>query len=941
MSQTVFRRPALSALMLALCAAFAETAAAASISGKVETSVSHRPAVGVRVSVLESGRQVLTDGNGRYTLEGLASGNYTLTVEIDGSERARATVTVTDQGAAKDFSLDAKVATLESVQVLAQRTSSAVARAAQQDAPNQVSIATAEEIRKLPDVSAGEALARLPGVSLTYDTAEGRFVLIRGINADFNSVTFGGLRLPPSNNASPSAGRAVAMDAIPTGLIGAMTVTKTLTPEQDAEAIGGTIDITPKTAPLSGKPFFEGHIGSGREFQRQSGIVDLSVTAGTRFGVADLTLDPSNKLVSYSDRPFSVVGTATYYEDKRGIDDVEEAYNDTAGLPSKSLAQIDQRYYQYHRTRHAFGLDLEYQPNADSKYYARAFTAGYTETVNRQRLTINLDGNPVGPDANGNITDTINGGNTLQSGNFQRNLRDHAEKVGNRVMAFGGSNRLGEDTIDYRVGFTRGSFDNLYDRNTQFQYIPPANTTTVTTNSVNGGIPLYTVAGANPYNPANYTLAAVQNTANSIVDEERAYQVNFKMPTQFTDMDGENIKVGLNARLRNRNLPGTYTYGYNAPIGAPLNNYITDPAAVSFYNGTYNNGPLLNTALVQGLYLNPTGATLNPATVEHESEDVYAAYGQYEFGYGNWSFLGGARGEITRAQYTHDNQTQVNKTVTGDTPETLSRRYNNFFPSIQARYAFAPDLIGRLAASTAIARPTFGQVNAVNVVDTGTQVISQGNINLKPQTSVNTDVSIEKYLPHAGILSAALFNKQFTDYILQNQSLANIGGVIYKVQSYTNAGGSYARGLELNYVQHYEMLPGIFGGLGTSANYTFVDSNFQIRPGENSQLPLTSKGTGNLALFWEKDGITARVGLYYVSRNLFTVGTGPGLDTFQEDRTTVDASATYALDKQLSLYLNFKNITNEPLKYTEGASDRPIQREFYNVTMQVGLNFNY
>ena len=213
-------RPVLSALVLALCTTFAHAAGEVAITGKVQSSVSHRPAVGVRVTVLETGKQVVTDGNGVYKLEGLAAGTYTVTVEIDGLERARASVTVAESGVAKDFELDAKVATLESVQVLAQRTSSAVARAAQQDAPNQVTITTAEEIRKLPDVSAGEALARVPGVSLTYDTAEGRFVLIRGINADFNSVTFGGLRLPPSNNASPSAGRAVALDAIPTGLIG-------------------------------------------------------------------------------------------------------------------------------------------------------------------------------------------------------------------------------------------------------------------------------------------------------------------------------------------------------------------------------------------------------------------------------------------------------------------------------------------------------------------------------------------------------------------------------------------------------------------------------------------------------------------------------------------------------------------------------------------------
>jgi TonB-dependent receptor len=275
------------------------------------------------------------------------------------------------------------------------------------------------------------------------------------------------------------------------------------------------------------------------------------------------------------------------------------------------------------------------------------------------------------------------------------------------------------------------------------------------------------------------------------------------------------------------------------------------------------------------------------------------------------------------------------------TPATKDRSYTNFFPSLQGRYAFADDLIGRLAVSTTIARPTFGQANGNTTIDIGNATINTGNPDLKPMTSINFDAAIEKYLPHAGILSAGLFNKQFSDFIVTSTSRPVIDGTTYTQTSYANAGGgSYARGLELNYEQRYTMLPGVFGGLGTAANYTFVDSRFDIRPGEHSQLPLTSRNTGNLAVFYEKDGLGLRLGAYYVSRNLFQV-VAPGLDIFTEDRTTVDFGATYALDKNLSLYANAKNLSNEPLKFTEGSSNRPIQREYYNVTLQAGINLNY
>lgn len=130
---------------------------------------------------------------------------------------------------------------LEEVTVLGQRTTPEIARAAQQQAPNLINLTTSEEMQKLPDVNTGEAIRRVPGISLETDTGEGRYINIRGLDADLNSTTFGGLRLPPTNNSSPSgAGCAVAFDSIPIGFVGAIKVTKSNLPEQDAEALGGT-----------------------------------------------------------------------------------------------------------------------------------------------------------------------------------------------------------------------------------------------------------------------------------------------------------------------------------------------------------------------------------------------------------------------------------------------------------------------------------------------------------------------------------------------------------------------------------------------------------------------------------------------------------------------------------------------------------------------------
>lgn len=180
-------------------------------------------------------------------------------------------------GDAADSSKKPEQDALKEITILGQRTTPEIAREAQQQAPNLINLATAEEMQKLPDVNTGEAIRRVPGISLETDTGEGRYINIRGLDADLNSTTFGGLRLPPTNNSSPSgAGRAVAFDSIPIGFVGAIKVTKSNLPEQDAEALGGTIDITPKTAPQNGKPFAEVKLGTGEELQRHTGIIDLA-----------------------------------------------------------------------------------------------------------------------------------------------------------------------------------------------------------------------------------------------------------------------------------------------------------------------------------------------------------------------------------------------------------------------------------------------------------------------------------------------------------------------------------------------------------------------------------------------------------------------------------------------------------------------------------------
>ena len=926
-----------------------DVAGAGSITGHAERRRDRRPVAGVRVELRQTGASMITRGDGAFEFVGLAPGSYTLVTRYQGEEAVEQPVVV---GAGSRVSVDVLVASelsaLEEITVLAQRSTAGLARAAEFEAPNLINLTTADEIERLPDVNAAEALRRVPGVSLESDTGEGRFINIRGLDADLNSTTFGGLRLPPTNNASPFAGgRAVAYDSIPIGFIGAITVTKANLPDQDAEALGGTVEITPKTAPANGKPFANVRVGSGFELLRHTWITDVAATAGTRFGG------------SGDSQPFSVIVTGAYYEDKRGIDDIEAAFQDaqtaTPPVPDKAFNALEQRWYQYDRKRHGYGIDLGYQPDDDNKYYVRYYDAGYTQLANRQRLLLSFGVNYVG--GNNVAIDPANSNGFIDNVNFDKTLRDLKEVIDSKVLAAGGSNEIHGMLLDYHVGYTKGTYNKPYDRNPDFQN--PAVGVIHYDNTTAPNWPSYTVTGLNPIDPAGYVLHNFTNSSIDSDDHELGIGANLKIPTHFSGATGENLKIGLNARLRRRTNDGQ-VYSYSSVPALPFAQFASG-GNVTFYNGQYQNGPQIDVNGTRALYADGTNPlfvrnaasdAINSALqYQNGKENVYAAYGEYQWGYGQLGLIGGVRIERTDASYASK---ALVTPVTGApyiAPVSDSHAYTNYFPSLQARYALAQDLIVRAAVSSTIARPGFNQVNASTSINPAAQLVQTGNPKLNPARATSFDVSITKELPHAGVLSFGVFDKEITDYIVAiqtTQTFPNNGlfaGFVgpAHVFTYGNAPKSRVFGAELNYVQRLrDLVPGPLGGFGVAVNYTWVDSRFEIRPGENSPLPSSSRHTANATLMYETQPLNVSLGAYYVSPNLIGVAGSAATDNWSQERVSVDFGSQYKVTSNLTVHLDVKNLTNTPLLVTEGAgTNRVVQREFYRITALAGFSYEF
>ncbi|WP_323049127.1 TonB-dependent receptor [Caballeronia mineralivorans] len=915
----------------------AHAADTGTLQGHVLSSTDKRPLAGARVQIRETGASTTTSSDGAFVFPKLAEGQYTLVVTAKRSPAVELTTVVRANDTTNDdVSVDAAVAALDHVTVTSQRAPNVVARAVQQNAANMVTVLSADEIRKMPDVNAAEAVARTPGVSLETDSGEGRYVNIRGLDTNLNSTTFEGVHLPPTNPASAqNGGRAVALDTIPAGMIGQIAVTYTNKPEQDADALGGTIDITPRTLSPSGKPFFQGKLGSGVETLRGSTIQNIELTAGARFGAKGIA-GLGSGLTSYSDAPFSFVGTIGYNQDHRGVDDVEPAYAELPGGLNKAYSNIDERYYNYHRKRLGFGGELGFQPNADNKWYFRYYNFGYTENVNRQDLATNFTAaNPV-LNPNGSITDT------LANPSYTKGLRDEKETLRTQLFMLGGENRFGANTLDYHAAFTRGTYDKPYDYNSTF-----ANGSPGTVNYFPGSdFPTQTIlAGPNPANPAGYTLSSINNQTMYVKTDEWSGNVNYTMPTHFTSAEDEQFKFG--AGLRRMSFSSdTQNFSFTPTSTIPLSQAVFGGPDI-FYNGMYNTGPAISDGITHGIYdaAAAAGQVLpNPlrdaAAHSAISENIYSMYGQYQFGWGRFGVLAGLRGEFTQGTF---NGNVVNGNTV--TPNQTSNHYFNLFPSVQVRYDFTSTLVGRAIYSSTIARPGFTQTSASVTADPATGIVTTGNPNLKPTTSQNFDLQLEKYLPHGGIVSLGAFDKSMSDYVVSQANFVNSSPFLtfpgrITLQSFTNVASARARGLTANYQQHFTELPGLLNGLGAGLNWTWVNSHLDIRPGEDHMLPSAPRNSYNANVFYERGPLNMRLSASYVGKSLWAVGSSAATDIYTAARFSLDFGGSYQIRKDVGVYLDVRNILNTPLKFYEGSPDRPIQREFYGPTVMVGVTIN-
>src|SRR5262245_37403630 len=196
--------------------------------------------------------------DGRYVVSGLRPGSYRVTASMPGFRDSESKTLVFAD--AKELHLDFRLQLASIAEELTVRAGTALARDEKRNATNIVDVVSADALARFPDANAAEALRRISGVTLEIDQGEGRFVVVRGVDASLNNVTLNGQIV---GTPAEFGTRGVSMDSVPADLISRLEVSKAITPDMDGNAIGASVNI--KTLGAFDRPggFFSGTIRSG------------------------------------------------------------------------------------------------------------------------------------------------------------------------------------------------------------------------------------------------------------------------------------------------------------------------------------------------------------------------------------------------------------------------------------------------------------------------------------------------------------------------------------------------------------------------------------------------------------------------------------------------------------------------------------------------------
>jgi len=930
MSRLWFRAAAITAAAIACLAATRPLSAQGTISGVVLDSTSGLALTGVSVRIEALRREALTDRSGRFVLTAVPAGSHQVVARYLGYAPIQQAVTVTNgQNVAVTFRIASAKTTLGEVVVVATRSGQAAALSQQQNAATVSNIVAADQIGRFPDANLGDALKRIPGVTVALDQGEARFGSIRGTEPRFNTVMVNGERVP----SAEAEVREVQLDLVPADMVQAIEVNKTLTPDMDADAIGGSVNVVTRAAPAGFR--LSSTVGSGYNFIREKPVLVGGLVAGNRF---------------LNDR-LGVIGSASYYDQQFGSDNKEGTWNKTsAGNPF--MNQFDLRRYDVQRVRRSASLGLDYRFNEANVVTLRSLYNSRDDWENRFRARYILGA----PNAQGIQTTEIR--RQTKGGGPDDRLKD-ARLEDQRMWSsqLTGEHLLGRATLTWSGSLSRASETRPDERYVDWR----SRNVTIQPNYSDEQNPQFTATNAAQVTPSAFTFRRIEQLESFTKDEDRNGRIDLSIPLTEGEYASK-VKVGGRYRGKEKVRDNSYNFATPVTSSAFANMSLRGAQDFSVSNnlaGAYPYGTFSSPEFLSGLNLfNASEFTLADQPGEYAAgnfdaeERITGGYAMLEQRLGAaFSLVGGVRLERTAIDY---NGFQYNVDNDAVTRTSGSQSYTDVLPSLNLRWDAARNTVIRGAWTNTLARPNYFDLVPYREISLDDNELATGNPALKPTRSMNFDLMAERYFESVGLISGGIYHKRITDFIFNFTEFQKLdpvtNNVFSQISSPRNGPEATLTGVEVAAQRQLDFLPGLLRNLGLYVNYTFNDSEvsgLDIAGRENEKLPLlgTAKHSGNLSVSYDSKRLMLRLAVNYQSESLDAGEGGYNEDAFfdrwADRRTDIDANASFQITPSSRFFIEANNLNNRPLRYFQGVRGRLMQDEFYGRRIQTGFKFDF
>jgi TonB-dependent receptor len=861
--------------------------ATGSVRGRISSEGTKSYLQGADVDIAALRLSAYTDREGEFLLVGVPVGTHQLRVNYTGFSTRTMAVTVSPGATAQlDVEMGSEVQQLQAFTVTADKEGRALAIMQQRAADNVKNVVSADAFGSAGEGNVADLLQRLPGVSVSYTSADPDQVSIRGVSPEMSTVTIDGA---PVANAAAGTARTFRFTITSNiSMLESVEVTKALTPEMDAASIGGAINLRSKTP-------FQSKVTRSYEFQIGGNIESRSESAHRMHP----SFNASLTRVFGTERRLGVTLAANYTAYYQIQDQANFTFNPTLTGP----AYVTRFFYNDGPKityRSSVSGRLDYELSKRWTIYGSASANYYRSELANKVRDWTTTAAAVAPGFTELVTEALVSPSSATSFSLNNSML-LATSV---LFQTGGRNRF--DTLDLDYDFSYSPGKNRVENNGKHANLT-GNITGVGWRLDRGPSTQYPAmrytGGPDPQNLDNYGTLRFNTGRNFTWDNVWSGRANARKT--FATRWPIELKIGGVLRGQERdynNTPANYAYlgadgvaGRNAATGVNDDQfsrfleteYRRDPST-----GGYPSAPWPSAVKVATRFDSHPGEfqldTYNNLRTKLQSlrnarEEIRAGYLQGKIGFGRFSLLSGLRMESTDVRGEGPLQGPILTTVavggtgtvrketvaealtrirmetaaqrTARTAAEAARRitdpvgaaleewgsirrvneasYTKVFPSIHGRFAFTSNLIARASWATGIGRPNFTSIMPLETANYTNSTVSASNPDLKPQYAKNTDVTLEYYFEPVGMLSAGIFRKDLTDFIYSDSSGTvptgpnnGFNGLYENFQLTTSKNGGNARiqGLELAYQQQYTFLPGWFRGLGMFANYTHLQT---------------------------------------------------------------------------------------------------------------------